>query len=114
LVITLATLLAAGTGYLERVAATHQASADRNARAKAIEAVSAAIGSDVAFQENRVLQAADDPLDNLAGNLGGASGAYPHALANAYSAAADRLRQLRNAFFGTHYDLHGGFDSVSF
>jgi hypothetical protein len=114
LVITLATLLAAGTGYLERVAATHQASADRNARAKAIEAVSAAIQSDVAFQENRTLSGADDPLSDLADNLANAHGTYPHALSIAYYAAAQRLHDLRNAFFGTHYNLHGGFDSVSF
>jgi tetratricopeptide (TPR) repeat protein len=121
ILITLTTLLASGTGFLERVAASRQAAADRNARAWAVEAVGTAIASDAVSRERATLVAATDQTDELSGAFDYAGSHYvyggrPYAkqLNAAYTDATNRLRQLGNQFFGSRYGVHGGFDSISF
>ena len=121
--ITLTALLAAGAGYAERLAASHQAAADRHARAKAVEAVGAAIAADVADRERVTLNAAVSQArlsrdeygfvgDGQYGSV--RSPEYEKAVQSAYSTAADRLDKLATGFFGRRYAVHGRFDAIAF
>jgi hypothetical protein len=108
-----------GLAALFILAASHQAAADRLARAKAVEAVGAAIAADVADRERVTLDAAvsqaralGDEYGFVGPGLGGS--AYEKALGSAYGAAADRLDGLGTGFFGRRYSVHGRFDAIAF
>jgi hypothetical protein len=112
--IILVTVLAAGTATLERLASTHQAKADRNARIQAVRAVGAEVRLNTTLSEELVLRNTASNLEHLsedfAGTTTGPGAAHAQSLASAYRDAAREAGQVRAQFFPRFRGADGSFD----
>ncbi len=110
--IILVTVLAAGTALLERIASTHQAHADRRARAESVIAVGEEAKTDTTLSEELVLRHAGTNLAHLSADFAtekGPAAAHARARADALAAASRELDGLRGEFF-PRFKTKDGFD----